>query len=219
MTDQSLEKLRRRLKLEPDNEELRRQIDQAVLRSGAADILNLERYDYLFNKFPVPRDCDCNGAFQRRTWCNTPGPFYTSETDNCFTGQKLAPSNVLFDIEGFEFIGRQPYDLDEELCVFDAWGADPYDGYYQDGNYHWSPRLVKEWWDRRDELIALATELDELWGRGPEPGEKCVVPEAYGVHRQFISQDLEDYLRVYCFFLKHRRLPRYSDAIPPLSVY
>lgn len=44
-------------------------------------------------------------------WLNTPGPTYTTQTDNCGTGQIEALNNVGGDENYYEFIFKQPENL------------------------------------------------------------------------------------------------------------
>jgi hypothetical protein len=48
------------------------------------------------------------GGFEEINWLNTPGPIYTTYTDNCGTGQVEAMNNVSADEDYHEVIFKQP---------------------------------------------------------------------------------------------------------------
>jgi hypothetical protein len=50
------------------------------------------------------------GGFKEVNWLNTPGPIYTTYTDNCGTGQVEAMNNVGGDENYHEVIFKQPSD-------------------------------------------------------------------------------------------------------------
>ncbi|WP_207532446.1 hypothetical protein [Desertivirga arenae] len=94
-------------------------------------------------------------VFKERDPLNFPGPFYTSFTDNCGTGQQEAPDNIVYDHDGREHIFVQPRNLDEMLGVISAAYVDPFSSYGFDGNDHWNLNLIREWWRQKDVLISL----------------------------------------------------------------
>ena len=58
-------------------------------------------------------DNDGASEFENIHWLNTPGPIYTSWTDNCGTGQIEALNNVGGDADYHEVIFKQPCTLQE----------------------------------------------------------------------------------------------------------
>lgn len=92
------------------------------------------------------------GRWEERNWLNVPGPFYGAETDTCVAGIPAASGHVLCDEDGMEFVWRQPRDLDEVRAILDAAYQDPFDGYGWDGDEHWTPDLVLDWWDDRGRI-------------------------------------------------------------------
>lgn len=130
-----------------------------------------------------------------------PGPFYGGDTDTCLAGIPAAPRNVLCDDDGMEFVWRQPRDLDEVRAVLDAAYQDPFDGYNWDGDEHWTPDLVLEWWEDRaqiDEWLARATFSD--LGSDAE-----VALHAASEFRRYIAGGLRDGLLRYAEWLGDRR--------------
>jgi hypothetical protein len=129
------------------------------------------------------------GDWADRNWRNVPGPFYGAETDTCECGPSAAPLNVLCDETGQEFIWRQPRSMDELRAVLDAACQDPFNGYGCDGDEHWTPETVLEWWERRERVIDwLAIE-----------GRAVVTP-----FRAYIDGELGDDLRRYADWLSRR---------------
>lgn len=85
-----------------------------------------------------------------RDWRNVPGPFYGAGTDNCWMGRLIAPAHVLYDDEwGAEFVYRQPRDTAQALALLGAVAQDPMAGYACDGDDHWTPELIRDWWRER----------------------------------------------------------------------
>lgn len=101
--------------------------------------------------------------FDNRDPLNFPGPFYTTVTDNCGTGQPEAPRNILFDEEGREHIFKQPTSTEEFTQTITAAAIDPFGSYGWDGNNFWTNELVREWWSKKSEIIERlkTTEFEE----------------------------------------------------------
>lgn len=98
------------------------------------------------------KELDCgefyNGGFQNEEvyWLNTPGPIYTTQSDNCGTGQPEAPNNVGGDEDYYEFIFKQPINKNELTQTLSASFVDPWDGYFLDGNSYWTNEHILNWW-------------------------------------------------------------------------
>ncbi|MFD7262544.1 ferredoxin [Streptomyces sp. NPDC059874] len=149
-------------------------------------------------------------------WRNVPGPFYGSGTDNCWMGRLIAPDNVLYeDDRGAEFVYRQPRNPAETRAVMGAAAQDPYVGYACDGDDHWTPELVRDWWRERARVREWAVALDRKWSVSRRGDER----EAAGGARAYVAHldgDLADYLRGYLFWLQERRPARRGEPLPSL---
>jgi hypothetical protein len=160
---------------------------------------------------------DFLGNFAERNPLNVPGPFYGAETDTCETGVIEAPSNVLLDSNGQEFIFRQPENCTELKAVILAAACDPFVGYGADGNDHWSLPLIREWWrDRAAAMEWVGQSLTELnRHRAVPPGLQPRVV-ALRAFRQYLEEGVEAYLRAYAFFLLEKRAPQAADVLPEM---
>ncbi|WP_394620416.1 hypothetical protein JNUCC0626_15310 [Lentzea sp. JNUCC 0626] len=149
-------------------------------------------------------------------WLNVPGPFYTGDTDTCWTGRLHAPRHVLYGGRyQNEFIYRQPRTPDEIQSVREAGEQDPLDGYADDGDERWTPGAVRAWWHDRDKVVEHITELIAEWTAGTRSDE----PDAAEGGRDFLAYlagDLEADLRAYVFRLENGRYPAASDRVPEL---
>ena len=140
-------------------------------------------------------------AFEKRNPLNMPGPFYGAETDTCETGPMEAPSNVLMDRVGQEFVFRQPCSESELRDVISAALCECFCGYGADGDDHWTISRIREWWKTRHDLLADAGEV-----RGS--------PDSVALWRRLLSGEAEQYLRAYAFFVEERRVPEEADVLP-----
>ncbi|WP_251064088.1 ferredoxin [Streptomyces sp. ISL-44] len=151
-----------------------------------------------------------------RNWRNVPGPFYGAGTDNCWTGRDCAPDNVMYDGEyNQEFVYRQPRDERETYAVLCAAECDPMAGYAGDGDAHWTPELVRDWWRDRGRVREWAVVLDRTWSVSEDRYER----EASAGARDYVAHidgGLGDYLRGYLFRLKEGRPARSGEALPAL---
>jgi hypothetical protein len=129
------------------------------------------------------------GDWADRNWRNVPGPFYGAETDTCGCGPTAAPLSVLCDETGQEFVWRQPRSMDELRAVLDAACQDPFGGYGCDGDAHWTPKTVLEWWERRERVIDWIA----------SQGSAVVAPFS-----AYIDEALGDDLRRYADWLSRR---------------
>ncbi|MGV9408530.1 ferredoxin [Nocardia sp. NPDC003693] len=155
--------------------------------------------------------------WEDRHWMNVPGPFYTGQTDTCWTGRQQAPHNVLYGGEYYnEFIYRQPRSPAEVACVLGAAADDPFDGYAWDGDSRWTPAAVRAWWSGRAEVAAHLMELLAEF-TGPKARAQDAEPAA-GVRDflTYLATDLETDLRAYVFRLENGRYPDDDDPLPNL---
>jgi len=147
------------------------------------------------------RDSFFQPAFDKRNRFNLPGPFYGAETDTCETGPAEAPHNVLMDCNGQEVVCKQPSNEEELRDIISAALCECFCGYGADGDFHWTLRLIREWWQSRTDLLAHAGHL-----RGD--------PESITNWKRLLSGDAQQYLRAYAFFVEERRPPTEADALP-----
>ncbi|MGT2528023.1 ferredoxin [Streptomyces nojiriensis] len=90
------------------------------------------------------------GRWEQRNWLGVPGPFYGADTDTCLTGRLHAPDLVLYDDRyGQEFVYRQPRGPQEVRDLHLAATEEAFLGYNHDGDLHWTPELVRDWWRER----------------------------------------------------------------------
>ncbi|CAM5312084.1 Ferredoxin OS=Streptomyces microflavus OX=1919 GN=HUT09_31610 PE=4 SV=1 [Streptomyces microflavus] len=116
-----------------------------------------------------------------------PGAFYGADTDNCGTGRIFAPALVLH---------RE---------VFSAYGCD--------GDDHWTPETVREWWRDRARVTAYLAARRPVWDADDEKsgqgtaaaGEACAA---------YLDGELAAHLRAYLFWLDERRSPTAADRLP-----
>jgi len=149
------------------------------------------------------------GRWENRHELNTPGPYYGAETDTCLDGPELAPMSLLCDAGGNGFVWRQPTTDEETLALMTGASSDPFAGFGWDGDEHWTPSLVREWWARREARAPLVGALLAVW---TEP--KLSV--AAGSYAEYIKSELPQYLRRYGRFLETGRYPSGDDSLPQL---
>jgi hypothetical protein len=158
---------------------------------------------------------DCwHGVWTIRSWLNTPGPFYTGGADFAGFGPKYAESLVSMDAEHADVVFRQPVTAEELSVMIEAATVEPFSGYACDGNDRWSVTAVREWWARREEVRrhVVGSVLREGWYEWDPP-----VALASGQRwLAFLDEELEDYLRAYCYFLERRVWPGRGDDLPRL---
>lgn len=155
-------------------------------------------------------------AWSERNWRNVPGPFYGAATDTCWVGRGVAPDHVLYDDEyGQEFVYRQPRTPEETHRVMAAAWQDPMAGFECDGDAHWTPEPVRDWWRGRGRVRAWADALDRTWSLSQDEHRR----EAAGGARAYVAHidhGLGDYLRGYLFWLQEARPARPGEALPGL---
>ncbi|GAA1582465.1 hypothetical protein [Actinoplanes couchii] len=163
-------------------------------------------------------DAIFRGQWLERNWRNVPGPIYGAMTDNCWTGRLHAPRHVLYgdDLEyEQEFLYRQPRDVAELRAVVDAVEQDPWAGWACDGDRHWTPGLVREWWRDRGRLRDWITTKHSRWSISERADER---EAATGLtdYLAYLDDGLEGDLRLYCYFLDNRVSPTADDHLPSL---
>ncbi|MFF8476120.1 ferredoxin [Streptomyces sp. NPDC015414] len=169
---------------------------------------------------PVPLLGDARGAFlgrwSDRKWLNVPGPFYGAETDNCGTGRIHAPGLVLYEADYFtEYVYRQPRTTDELQQLVDAAEAEAFSGYGCDGDIHWTPAAVREWWRDRGRIREYLASRQADWEADDAKAGQGVAAAARD-YAAYLDGELAAYLRAYLFWLEERRSPTEADRLPRL---
>jgi hypothetical protein len=181
------------------------------------------------------------GKWEFVNWLNVPGPFYGAFTDTCCDGTALAPLSVLADLNGQEFVFRQPRNSRELNSLLDAAIIEPFGGYGWDGNHHWTLSSILEWYRRKDEMMALMGQIkeeivnDTVRYYSNESNYFSLIKHVGKDQRfskerfldtankwrlaqveweNFISIELESYLCVYAFFVENNRLPNQGESLP-----
>lgn len=156
-------------------------------------------------------------GWDQRDWRNVPGPFYAANTDNCLTGRQCAPDHVMYEDEYCgEFVYRQPptpSGLYELICAADC---EPFGGYGGDGDLHWTPELVRDWWRDRGRVREWAMGVG--WGPWVTSERELFRDTAAGArgYVTHIDHGLGDYLRGYLFWLQERRPAAPGESLPRL---
>lgn len=171
---------------------------------------------------PVPLLGDARvvfrGEWTERKWLNVPGPFYGADTDNCGTGRIHAPELVLYEAEHFtEYVHRQPRTEAELRRLVDAAEDDPMTGYGCDGDAHWTPAAVREWWRDRGRIREyLAGQRARFEADDAKSGQGTAA--AARDYAAYLDGGLAPHLRVYLFWLEEGRPPTPADLLPQLSL-
>jgi len=158
------------------------------------------------------------GKWEERNWRNVPGPLYGAMTDNCWVGRLHAPRHILYgdDHEGEqEFLYRQPRSQTELDDVLEGMSLDPYAGWACGGDTNWTPDLVREWWRDRPRLRQWITQKRQTWADSERDDEREAA-EGLSDYLAYLDGELPDHLRVYMYFLDHRRSPTSKDLLPQL---
>lgn len=158
------------------------------------------------------------GVFAERHPLNVPGPFYAAQTDTCCCGPVEAPDNVLHDEAGLEFVWRQPRGDAEVQAVTLAAETDPFLGYGRDGDEHWTPQLIADWWS---ELPARQEQVDRVLSSplvmGNVPHDLLVEQARSEWVRYWASPSLLEDLRRYAFHQDQGRWPHPHEALPMIG--
>ncbi|MGW6686811.1 ferredoxin [Streptomyces sp. NPDC054961] len=151
-------------------------------------------------------------AWADRDWRSVPGPFYASETDSCWTGRHCAPAHVLYDdgCSGHEFVYRQPRTPQEVYDLICAGECEVFGAYGGDGDAHWTPELVRDWWRER------AVALDRAWSPSTREDRRDDAGGARA-YAAYIDGALEEHLRDYVFWLAEGRPAGPGESLPVLG--
>ncbi|MET8495886.1 ferredoxin [Streptomyces microflavus] len=145
-----------------------------------------------------------------------PGPFHGADTDNCGTGRIHAPALVLHEGRHFtEYVWRQPRTAAELQQLAAAAEAEVFSAQGCDGDDHWTPETVREWWRDRARITAYPAARrpvreadDERSGQGT-----AAAADAYAA---YLDGELAAHLRACLFWLDERRPPTAADRLPQL---
>ncbi|MEU6003028.1 ferredoxin [Streptomyces sp. NPDC047197] len=156
------------------------------------------------------------GTWPDRKWLNVPGPFYGADTDNCGTGRIHAPSLVLYEGEYFtEYVYRQPRTPDELRQLVDAAEAEAFGGYGCDGDAHWTPTAVRQWWRDRGRIRQYLAEGREKWEADDATSGQGTAAAARD-YAAYLDGESAAHLRIYLFWLEERRSPVPGERLPQL---
>ncbi|MFI1563202.1 ferredoxin [Streptomyces sp. NPDC020490] len=169
---------------------------------------------------PVPLLGEARAVFQgrwaERQWLNVPGPFYGAVTDNCGTGRIHAPELVLYEGEHFtEYVYRQPRTPEELRHLVAAAEDEVLSGYGCDGDAHWTPETVREWWRDRARIVEYLAARRHAWEADDERSGQGTAAAADD-YAEYVDGELAAHLRVYLFWLDERRSPTAADRLPRL---
>jgi len=171
-----------------------------------------------FDSVPLLGDSRASflGKWADRIWLNVPGPFYGAGTDNCGTGRLHAPDHVLYEAEHFtEYVHRQPRTPRELHSLVTAAEEDPFGGYGCDGDEHWTPAAVREWWRGRGRIREYLAAHARTWEADDAKHGQGTARAAQDYAR-CLDAELGGHLRVYLFWLEERRSPAPTDHLPQL---
>ncbi|MFI0899393.1 ferredoxin [Streptomyces sp. NPDC020983] len=174
--------------------------------------------DLYFDAVPLLGDArdSFRGQWSERQWLNVPGPFYGAETDNCGTGRIHAPGLVLYEADYFtEYVYRQPRNPEELRQLVDAAQQEVFGGYGCDGDSHWTPASVREWWRERRRVVEYLADRRADWEADDAKAGQGVAAAALE-YTAYIEGGLASHLRVYLFWLEERRSPAATDRLPVL---
>jgi hypothetical protein len=150
------------------------------------------------------------GRWEERHQLNVPGPFYGAATDTCCDGPPLAPYSLMTDAEGLGFVWRQPRSDTETLSLMTGCSSDPFSGFAWDGDQHWTPALVRQWWSEREnrtQAVAAAVQDVASFNHYPENIGTAYLTYLNG---DAIVRDL----RRYVFYLTEGRYPEDEENLP-----
>ncbi|MFJ6137058.1 ferredoxin [Kitasatospora sp. NPDC092286] len=153
------------------------------------------------------------GKWEDCLWLNVPGPFYGGETDTCRTGRISAPQHVLYGGEYLtEYVYRQPRTPAEVARLVEAADCDPFLGYGCDGDAHWTPEAVREWWRDRGRITQYLSGHDWASIDWAEQGVEAAVRD----YETYMAGGLATDLRIYLYRLEEGRSPALEDPLPLL---
>lgn len=146
-----------------------------------------------------------------------PGPFHGADTDNCGTGRIHAPALVLREGQHFtEYVWRQPRTAAELQQLVDAAEAEVFSAYGCDGDDHWTPETVREWWRDRARITAYPAARRPVREADDERSGQGTAAAAAEAYAAYLDGELAAHLRACLFWLDERRSPTAADRLPQL---
>lgn len=124
---------------------------------------------------------------------------------------------MLYDDEwGQEFVWRQPHDPAEVAALRAAACEETLSGYGHDGDRHWTPDLVRDWWRERGRVRAWAYSAG--WGAwvSSDRAEERSAAAAARRYAAYIDRELGAWLRGYAFRPAEGRAPARGERLPDL---
>jgi hypothetical protein len=96
--------------------------------------------------------------------------------------------------------------------LFGAWN-DPFRGWACDGDRHWTPQLVREWWRDRRRVAEWIEEDLRVWSASTREDER---EAAAGLidYASYLDGELEVDLRRYVRWLEEHRSPTPDETLP-----
>ncbi|WP_262403494.1 hypothetical protein [Actinomadura sp. CNU-125] len=124
---------------------------------------------------------------------------------------------MLYEAEYFtEYVYRQPRTPQELARLVDAAEEDPFVGYGCDGDEHWTPTTVREWWRDRGRIREYLENHRRAWEEDDARSGQGTAAAARG-YAAYLDGELGMHLRVYLFWLEEGRSPAPTDRLPPLA--
>lgn len=123
---------------------------------------------------------------------------------------------MLYEAEYFtEYVYRQPRSRAQLQCLVEAAEADPLSGYGCDGDDHWTPAAVREWWRDRGRIRQYLTNRRGAWESDDEKSGQGTAAAARD-YAAYLDGELAAHLQIYLFWLDGRHLPTPTDRLPQL---
>ncbi len=96
------------------------------------------------------------GEWKEKYLKNIPGPIYSTNLNlmSALASNQMREHALIDD--HCEFMWRQPSTAPEFDRCLSAIECDEVNSYQVDGNSHWTPRDVREWWSRKEVLLNWA---------------------------------------------------------------
>ncbi|MYV67068.1 hypothetical protein GT043_14230 [Streptomyces sp. SID2131] len=99
--------------------------------------------------------------------------------------------------------------------MVDAAEAEAFSGYGCDGDTHWTPSAVREWWRDRGRIAEYLADRWSDWEADDLKAGQGVAAAALE-YADYLGGELASHLRVYLFWLEERRSPTGADRLPQL---
>jgi len=124
-----------------------------------------------------------------------------------------APRHVLHGGDHLtEYVYRQPKTPVETARLVEAAGSDLLSGYGCDGDSHWTPAAIRQWWRDRGRITEYlsAHDWDDVdWVRQD-------LADAVRDYESYLAEGLAADLRIYLFRLEGGRSPSPGERLPAL---